>query len=352
MQKNIWKLAIFAACVMFYGGVINAAEKPVPITPADAECLKNPVMKWSPASDPENAFGLKQPFAKDPSVVRFGERYLMYFSLPPEKGNDFGWYVGVAESTDLTHWKLVGTVTPLTEHDKKGLAAPCAKVWDGRVHLFYQSYGNGPKDAMMYAVSEDGIKFTPHEKNPIFSPTGAWNNGRAIDADFFEFNGKCFLYAATRCPEGKIQKLVVATAESRDHLGAGAWTQACDASILEPELPWETQCIEAPTVMERDGKLFMFYAGGYNNHPQQVGVAVSEDGLKWKRLWDVPFIPNGPPGQWNSSETGHPGVFEDENGRTWLFFQGNDTRGKNWFLSRVEIGWKDGKPFVVEDLVR
>ena len=39
---------------------------------------------------------LGRPFAKDPSVIRFGGRYLLYYSLPPSgdgRAND-GWAVG------------------------------------------------------------------------------------------------------------------------------------------------------------------------------------------------------------------------------------------------------------------
>jgi hypothetical protein len=39
--------------------------------------LQNPPMKW--ADDTR----LGRPHSKDPSVIRFGSRYLMYFSLPP-----------------------------------------------------------------------------------------------------------------------------------------------------------------------------------------------------------------------------------------------------------------------------
>ena len=62
----------------------------------------------------------------------------------------------------------------------------------------------------------------------------------------------------------------------------------------------------------------MFYAGAYNNAPQQIGVAVSEDGLNWKRLSEEPFLRNGKPGEWNSSESGHPHLFTDLE-RTDLF---------------------------------
>ncbi|MFO8153919.1 hypothetical protein, partial [Thioalkalivibrio sp.] len=100
--------------------------------------------------------------------------------------------------------------------------------------------------------------------------------------------------------------------------GRAAWTQQCDAPILEPVLDWEKNCIEAATICRRGDRLFMFYAGAYNNEPQQVGVAVSEDGLRWKRLSDEPFLTNGAPGTWNSSESGHPCIFVDPDGAAHL----------------------------------
>ncbi|MCX5759706.1 MAG: hypothetical protein NTU83_14620, partial [Candidatus Hydrogenedentes bacterium] len=57
-----------------------------------------------------------------------------------------------------------------------------------------------------------------------------------------------------------------------------------NAPILAPELPWERSCIEAPAICRHAGRLFMFYGGGYNNEPQQIGCAVSDDGVRWTRL--------------------------------------------------------------------
>jgi beta-xylosidase len=142
----------------------------------------------------------------------------------------------------------------------------------------------------------------------------------------------------------EIQMLGVAAAPLDSDYGRDQWRQLTDAPILKPELSWETKCIEAASVMERDGKLWMFYAGGYNNNPQQIGVAVSTDGIRWTRLSDKPLLPNGPPGSWNSSESGHPGIFKDEDGTTWLFYQGNNDNGRSWYLSKVKIVWQDGRP--------
>jgi len=52
----------------------------------------------------------------------------------------------------------------------------------------------------------------------------------------------------------------------------------------------------------------MFYAGSYNNAPQQIGVATSQDGIKWNRLFKKLFLRNGKPGEWNHCESGHPAI--------------------------------------------
>ncbi len=274
--------------------------------------------------------------AKDPDVEWFGGRYLMYYSV--NRGKD-GWAVGIAESRDLTQWTKVGEVLPAGDYESKGLAAPAALVRNGKLHLFYQTYGNGRNDAICHAVSEDGIHFTRNATNPVFRPTGDWNCGRAIDADVIEHKGRLLLYCATRDPEMKVQKLVVAAAPADSDYGRDKWTQICDRSILEPQLPWEKQCIEAPSVCEHKGRLFLFYAGGYNNEPQQIGCAVSTDGISWTRLSQHPLLPNGGPGEWNSSESGHPGVFTDRDGQMHLFFQGNNDNGATWHLSRMRVAW-------------
>ena len=275
---------------------------------------------------------LGRPCAKDPAVVKFDGKYWMYFSLPPhaDRSKGTGWQAGVAVSDDLIEWKKAGEIIGEPGGpEAKGLAAPEAIVLDGKVHLFYQTYGNGPKDAICHAVSEDGIHFKRNPTNPIFRPTGDWTVGRAIDAEVFPFEGKLLLYVATRDPAMKIQMLGVAAADLGSDYGRDAWTQLVDAPILKPELPWEQECIEAATLCEHDGLLYMFYAGAYNNKPQQIGVAASRDGVKWTRMSDQPLLPRGAPDEWNHSESGHPGVFVDDDGRGLLVLPGQQRPGED-----------------------
>lgn len=292
-----------------------------------------------------------RPFSKDPAVVWFQGQYWLYYSKPSfgdGRAGD-GWAIGIAASRDLEEWNVVGEILPAAEHEKNGVCAPGAIVLAGQVHLFYQTYGNGRRDAICHAVSSDGLVFQRNPSNPVFSPTGDWNCGRAIDADVIVHGTDLWLYFATRDPQMKIQMLGVASAALDSGFGRAAWTQRCAAPILKPELPWEMECIEAPALARHGERLYLFYGGAYNNSPQQIGVATSLDGVRWTRLSDQPFLSNGAPGAWNANESGHPFFFHAPDGRDHLFFQGDNDGGKTWYLSRLEIGWRDLRPFIIQD---
>ncbi len=313
---------------------------------------------WLVAANSASPFGdssrLGRPFAKDPSVIAWGGGYLMYYSMPAfdpalaKAESPKGWGVGIAFSADLLDWKKIGEFNAsATGPEAQGIAAPCALVIGGKVHLFYQTYGSGARDAICHAVSKDGIRFERNSSNPVFRPRASWSVGRAIDAELVIFKGRLLMYFATRDLSYKIQEIGVASAAVDSDYSASAWTELSnDRPVMKPELPWEKSCIEAPSVCERGGRLFMFYAGGYNNEPQQIGAAVSDDGLSWKRLSDQPLLPNGIPGTWNESESGHPGIFIDRDGSTRLFFQGNNDKGRTWKISSIGVRWDEGLPSV------
>lgn len=290
-----------------------------------------------------------RPFAKDPAVIWFHDRYLMYYSVPPygDGRAPDGWAIGIASSRDLTRWQCVGALAVEHVYEQRGFCAPGALVRDGVVHLFYQTYGNGRDDSICHAISADGLHFQRNPTNPIFRPEGSWTCGRAIDADVIVDGDRALLYYATRDPAMQVQMVGVAAAPARSAFGRGDWTQLGAGPILRPELPWEQTCIEAPAVCRRGQYLYMFYAGAYNNCPQQIGCARSTDGVVWERLSATPFLPNGAQGTWNASESGHPFVFVDRDGRTYLFFQGNNDNGATWYLSKVEVGWREDGPMLL-----
>lgn len=295
----------------------------------------------------EDFEGNKTSFAKDPCVIRFQGRYYLYYTKHDPQTDLYG--VGIAVTDDLTHYEILGVLRSELPGEGRGMCAPAAIVLDGVIHLFYQSYGQFPRDYICHATSRDGVHFDRDQSNPVFRPKGDWNCGRAIDADVVAFDGKLYLYFASRDPEMKLQLLGVATAPLDSDFSRDAWTQQnLDAPILFPQLPWEQQCIEAPAACVHDGRIYMFYAGAYNCCPQQIGCAVSTDGVHFTRLFQEPLMANGPVGSWNESESGHPYVYEDE-GVYHLFYQGSDDKGKTWRLSRVQVDFDaKGLPYIVK----
>lgn len=286
-------------------------------------------------------------FAKDPAVIEFNGSYYLYYTLPPFTDSSvFG--IGIAKSVDLENWFKIGEVSSDQTCEKNGFCSPAAIVIDNTIHMFYQTYGNGSNDAICHATSNDGVNFRKNKTNPIFAPKkSSWSIGRAIDADVCIHNDRLYLYYATRDNEMKYQKLGVASANLQTDFSKHHWNEECSSSILEPELDWEQDCIEAPAVIKSGDMIYMFYAGAYNCSPQQIGCAISHDAVHFKRIFIEPFIKNGADGDWNSSESGHPYVFEDLDHRIYIFYQGSNDNGETWFITKQEIKFKDGIPVII-----
>lgn len=287
-------------------------------------------------------------FAKDPAVVEYDGCYFMYHSIVKDKKLE----IGISNSKDGENFERVGFVKRTLDCEKNGIGAPGAIVYNGKVHLFYQTYGNGKLDAICHAVSTDGINFTKVGDEAVFAPREPyadmpeWSCGRAIDADVTIHNDKLILYFATRDKEFKRQIVGAACAELTPELD-GKFEFFPDI-VLEPILDWERDCIEAPAALEFDGKVYLFYAGSYNCEPQQIGCAVSDDGLHFERLFiDAPLLKCGNKGDWNECESGHPYIYKANDGKIWLYYQGSPDNGKSWYITRCEIVFENGFPKVI-----
>ncbi|MCU0792803.1 MAG: hypothetical protein MUE42_08145 [Opitutaceae bacterium] len=218
--------------------------------------------------------------------------------------------------------------------------------------------------AILHAWSDDGIHFTRDATNPVYRPRHSdgtaydWCSGRAIDPEVAVIGGHLFLYYATRDPSGRVQMLGAASAplDPSGNFSRERWTSLTpDGPLLRPgtpnpldppdlDLAWEGDCIEAASLLLHEGRHYLFYGGNYNQRPQQIGVAVSDDGLNFRRLnRGQPILTHGAPGTWNHGESGHPGVFRAADGHVRLFFQGCNTAltpPLDWHLSSVRLRWQ------------
>lgn len=300
------------------------------------------------------------PFAKDPTVIRLGDTYYMYYTVkaydksrrPDEVAPlEDGYNTAIARSTDMIHWEYVCQLDLRDSEGGRiwGAVAPCVKIFDDVIHMFYQRvWAATGNSEIWHAVSSDGITFTNTVDEPVWIARTGWSITRAIDAEVYRVGDRMVLIYATRDPQNVIQMLGMADAPYGSDYAPDKWVNLTpDAPLLSPDYPWEMSCIEAPTVYERNGIWYMFYAGAYNHENQQIGLATSTDGYHYTRVEYDPENPGlfyrmGGPGEWNTAESGHPGVFVDNDEQVYLFYQGKAAQKgprNNYLLSVLKLGF-------------
>lgn len=293
------------------------------------------------------------PFSKDPTVIRQGKYYYMYYSVQayskdrkPSPDIPDSWHSGIARSEDLVNWTSMGDMVLYDTKGERiwGAVAPCVKKFGGKIHLFYQRGWKGASNNnnnLWHAVSDDGLTFRNTCDEPIIVPRTSWSTDRSIDAEVYRVKDKLILLFATRDPGMVRQMIGMAEAPYGSDYGPDKWTLlSVDGPFLQPEYPWEGKCIEASTVLKYKGVYYMFYAGSYNHEHQQIGLATSLDGRRFERYGiDGLVFRSGRPGSWNYGESGHPGIFQDRDGKVYLFFQGKDSRNGDYTLSVARVSF-------------
>jgi predicted GH43/DUF377 family glycosyl hydrolase len=102
----------------------------------------------------------------------------------------------------------------------------------------------------------------------------------------------------------------IGVAKSRDGLN---WKKFPGNPVLTPGAPgeWDDLAVtDAGVIREKNGnRLFLYYAGeGEGAEREEIGVAVSRDGVHFTKHPDNPVIPVGPPGSFDEFEVSNPMV--------------------------------------------
>jgi beta-1,4-mannooligosaccharide phosphorylase len=107
-------------------------------------------------------------------------------------------------------------------------------------------------------------------------------------------------------------RVVIRRATSSDGV---AWERS--GTVLEPVVAWEKAAVMCPSVLrDDDGRYHLWYSGGERYEPDAVGYAISDDGIRWRRVRDVPVLRPDPANDWERDRVTGAHVFRHEG---WLY---------------------------------
>ncbi|MEK7405378.1 MAG: hypothetical protein AAB225_09740 [Acidobacteriota bacterium] len=202
------------------------------------------------------------------------------------------------------------------EWDAVDVLNPSVVKHGGAYYNFYSGY-DGRAWRTGLAISPDGVRW--QKKGRILSPDPATWEG-----DYIAANGSA-LVAAGRFhywyQGGRLPRIGLAT--SADGV---EWRKRA-APVLEtgPRGSWDERGVADPYVVRLADRFYMFYLGQDRARRQRLGVAVSEDGVKWWKLRANPILELGPAGAFDENGLGEPAVWASH-GWYWMLYTGRDRR--------------------------
>lgn len=171
--------------------------------------------------------------------------------------------IAYAESSDGDHWirKDQPVMVPDLPWEKQSLMNPSV-IWDETQKMYLMWYCGGgwfEPDCIGFATSKDGIRWTKHPQNPVFT--------------------------------------------------------------ANPENIWERERVAGCSVMYEDGWYYLFYIGYEDLFKTRICAARSKNGVTdWQRHPENPIISAGMPGSWDCESTYKPHLIWEEEKNRWLMY--------------------------------
>ena len=248
----------------------------------------------------------------DVSVLPERGQYRMWLSWRPKKS------IALVESPDGLRWseppRLVLGPRPETGWEDD-LNRPVVLQRDDGYHMWYTGQAKG-HSWIGYATSPDGVTWTRRSDQPVLSPTEPWEKV-ALMCPHVLWDPPSRLFRMWYSGGEQFEPDAIGYATSPDGL---KWTKHPANPVFkgDPSLEWERHKVTACQVIERDGWHLMFYLGFRDNDHAQIGLARSRDGLtQWQRHLANPIVRPGRD-QWDHDACYKPYALFD--GRQWLLW--------------------------------
>ncbi len=307
------KLRLLIMAAMVLAGCVPYADFTLPVLSGGAQ----PTWKLTNVAPPIISRGTAGQFDSidvlNPSVIRHGSELWNYYSGFDGKT----WHTGLATSIDGLVWQKKGKILspdPQTWEGDYIAANGSAIQWNGEIFYYYQ--GNSTPQIGL-ARSKDGLSFTklPQPVLPV-GPRGSWDERGAADPYVITLNGKLYLYYLGQ-DRARRQRLGVAVSDD-----GISWKKLRSNPLLElgEAGSFDEKGLGEPAVWVSGGNYFMLYTGRDKTEHRRMGIAISQDGVHWKKSNAAPFSGES---AWNKDVICDATVLI-ENGQVRVWFGGGD----------------------------
>jgi predicted GH43/DUF377 family glycosyl hydrolase len=166
-------------------------------------------------------------------------------------------------------------LSPELPWEKGALMCPNV-LWDAEAKLFRMWYSGGDQyepDAIGYATSPDGLHWTKHPGNPVFTPTpdNVWEHYKVAGAQVLRHGGWYYIvYIGYR----DMDHAQIGIARSRD--GISNWVRHPRNPIIRPGQDEFDQDACYKPFMVFDGKRWLLWYNGRHGSLEQIALVLHE----------------------------------------------------------------------------
>jgi predicted GH43/DUF377 family glycosyl hydrolase len=209
-----------------------------------------------------------------PVVIKNGDRYQMWYT-GQARGKS---WIGYATSKDGKAWKRESDKPVLAaEHAWEKVAVMCPHViYDDTLKRYRMWYSGGEQhepNAIGYATSDDGLRWTKHENNPIFrpDPRNDWEKERVTACQVIrQGDWHVMFYIGFR----DVDHAQIGIARSKD--GITDWRRHSANPVIGPgKDKWDHDAVYKPYAIY-DGNRWLLWYNGRKGGVEQIGLAIHE----------------------------------------------------------------------------
>ena len=247
----------------------------------------------------------------DIAVLQEAGKYRMWGSWRPKRS------LALFESKDGTHWSdpvIVLSPNPATKWEGNINRASVLHRVDG-YHMWYTGQANG-KSSIGYATSPDGVVWTRKSETPVLSPESAWEKTSVMCPNVL-WDERAKIFQMWYSGGDQYEPDAIGYATSPDGLH---WTKHPGNPIFtpDPRNVYEQYKVAGAQVLRWKDWFYIVYIGYRDMDHAQISIARSRDGLtNWERHPRNPIVR---PGQDAFDQDACYKPFMIFDGRHWLLW--------------------------------